>query len=75
MNTNTIFENENITIRRNVEKHGIEVMFPSRPSEFERQLLKDSGGQDLKNCGGLGKAALPKNILKMKLNGRTDLKR
>ena len=43
MNTNTIFENENITIRRNVEKHGIEVMFPSRPSEFERQLLKDSG--------------------------------
>lgn len=43
MNTNTIFENENISIRRNVEKHGIEVMFPSRPSEFERQLLKDSG--------------------------------
>lgn len=43
MNTNTIFENENITIRRNAEKHGIEVMFPSRPSEFERQLLKDSG--------------------------------
>ena len=43
MNTNTIFENENITIRRNIEKHGIEVMFPSRPSEFERQLLKDSG--------------------------------
>lgn len=43
MNTNTIFENENITIRRNVEKHGIEVMFPSRPSEFERQLLKESG--------------------------------
>lgn len=43
MNTNTIFENENITIRRNVEKHGIEVMFPSRPREFERQLLKDSG--------------------------------
>lgn len=43
MNTNTIFENENITIRRNVEKHGIEVMFPSRPSEFERQLLKGSG--------------------------------
>lgn len=43
MNTNTIFENENITIRRNVEKHGIEVMFPSRPSESERKLLKDSG--------------------------------
>lgn len=43
MNTNTIFENENITIRRNVEKHGIEVMFPSRPSDFERQLLKNSG--------------------------------
>ena len=43
MNKNTIFENENITIRRNLEKHGIEVMFPSRPSEFERQLLKDSG--------------------------------
>lgn len=43
MNTNTIFENENITIRRNVEKHGIEVMFPSRPSEFERQLLKNAG--------------------------------
>ena len=43
MNTNIIFENENITIRRNAEKHGIEVMFPSRPSEFERQLLKDSG--------------------------------
>lgn len=43
MNTNTIFENENITIRRNLEKHGIEVMFPSRPSEFERQLLKNSG--------------------------------
>lgn len=43
MNTNTIFENENITIRRNIKKRGIEVMFPSRPSEFERQLLKDSG--------------------------------
>lgn len=43
MNTNTIFENENITIRRNVKKYGIEVMFPSRPSEFERQLLKNSG--------------------------------
>ena len=43
MNTNTIFENENITIRHNVEKHGIEVMFPSRPSEFERQLLKNAG--------------------------------
>lgn len=40
MNTNTIFENENITIRRNVEKHGIEVMFPSRPSESERKLLE-----------------------------------
>jgi len=43
MKTNTIFENENITIRRNVEKHGIEVLFPSRPSEFERQLLKNAG--------------------------------
>lgn len=43
MKTNTIFENENITIRKNIEKHGIEVLFPSRPSEFERQLLKDSG--------------------------------
>ena len=43
MNTNTIFENENITIRRNVEKHGIEVMFPARPSELERKFLKESG--------------------------------
>ncbi|WP_288958417.1 SNF2-related protein [uncultured Treponema sp.] len=43
MKTNTIFENENITIRKNIEKHGIEVLFPSRPSDFERQLLKDSG--------------------------------
>lgn len=43
MNTNNIFENENITIRRNVEKHGIEVMFPARPSELERKFLKESG--------------------------------
>lgn len=43
MNTNVIFKNENITIRRNVQLHGIEVEFPSRPSEFERSLLKDSG--------------------------------